>query len=185
MISKESLMGMNVNQLKGKLAEAKAKFAQNATGLSEERQAQILKTKQIRGNAANKKRELISQIMRIERQTAKVEAQRNKITVGENIKFDIEVSKAAEKVRARKIELKTTGTYQTSISGYERILSMAYDMDVDKETFDALLENFTLEELEAMSGDDFYDEIKSIGLTKDYNGTFNFKNLDSFESIMF
>lgn len=160
MISKESLRGLSVNQLRGKLAEAKAKFAQNATGLSEERQAQILKTKQVRGKAANKKRELISQIMNIERQTAKVEAQRSKIVIGERIQFDIKITNARKKVRMRAVELKTTGSYQTKLSDYEKVLAWCRDMGVDKDTFDKLLETYTLEDLANMSGDEFYDEVR-------------------------
>lgn len=160
--SKESLRGLSVQQLEGRLMDAKARFAEASTQLSAARQSQILKTKQVKGKASARKRELISQILELERQTARVEAQRSKITVGENIKFNIEVSKAAAKVRIRAVELKTTGAYKTQLTDYERILSMAADMGADKETFDALLENFTLKELQAMSGDDFYDEVNSI-----------------------
>lgn len=167
MISKESLKGLSVNQLRGKLAEAKAKFAQNAIGLSEERQAQILKTKQIRGNAANQKRELISQIMNLERQTAKVETQRGKIDVGEDIKFNIKVSNAVEKVNIRKIELKTIGSYQTALSDEERLYALCNDMQVSRETFNELLKNYTLEELANMSGDDIYDEVTLIARSEE------------------
>lgn len=160
--SKESLRGLSVQQLEGKLMDAKARFAEASTQLSAARQSQILKTKQIKGKASARKKELISQILELERQTARVEAQRSKITIGENIKFNIDISKAAKKVAMRAVELKTTGTYQTPLTGYEKVLEWCMDMGVDRETFYELLKIYSIEELSNMSGDDFYDEVNSI-----------------------
>lgn len=54
-LTKETLMRLNVEQLEGKLSEAKAKFAEAATNLSIERQKQLLKTKAIKGKTSQRK----------------------------------------------------------------------------------------------------------------------------------
>ena len=68
-ISKESLSKLSIAELEGKLMQAKEDFKAASTALSEARQKQILKTKSIRGKAAKRKRELIAQIMRLNRAT--------------------------------------------------------------------------------------------------------------------
>lgn len=68
-ISKESLSKMSIAELEGKLMQAKEDFKAASTTLSEERQKQILKTKNIRGKAAKRKQELIAQIMKINKAT--------------------------------------------------------------------------------------------------------------------
>ena len=54
-ISKESLSKMSIAELEGKLMQAKEDFKAASTTLSEERQKQILKTKNIRGKAAKRR----------------------------------------------------------------------------------------------------------------------------------
>ena len=183
-LTKETLSKMTVAQLEGKLMEAKSNFAQASTQLSAARQAQILKTKQIRGNASKRKKELISQILGLQRQTERVIVQREKITIGENIKFSAETLKAVAKVKIRAVELKETGTYKTSLSNYEKVLSLAYSMGVDKEVFDALLANYTIEELASMTGDEFYDQVKSADITINYDGESQ-PDYDRFDVVMF
>ncbi len=161
-VSRESLKKMSLEQLEGRLSEAKAKFVEASTQLSEARQAQILKTKQIKGKAAKRKKELIAQIVELEKQTAKVQAQTRKVAKGEQLKFEAQTSKASAKVRQRAQELKQTGSYRTSLSDYEKILSWCRDMGVDKDTLEELLNTYSLKELAHMSGDDFYDEVQSI-----------------------
>lgn len=158
-ISKESLSKMSIAELEGKLMQAKEDFKAASTTLSEERQKQILKTKNIRGKAAKRKQELIAQIMKINKATQKVHAQIERIQYGRVQEFEARKWGAAQKAKMRKQELKNTGTYQTSMSDMEKIYAWCEDMDVSEEVLEKLLEMYTVEELANMSGDDFYDEV--------------------------
>lgn len=160
-LSKESLSKMSLQQLEGKLSEVKSQFAEASTRLSAARQNQILKMRAVKGKAAQRKKELISQILSIQKQTQKVEAQTAQIEVGIRFKFDALKSAAAAKVSARRGELKTQGRYITSLSNYEKVLAWCSDMGVEKEELDLLLEIYTMDQLADMSGDDFYDEVRS------------------------
>lgn len=168
-ISKESLSKMSIAELEGKLMQAKEDFKAASTTLSEARQKQILKTKNIRGKAAKRKQELIAQIMKINKATQKVHAQIEKIQYGRVQEFEARKWGAAQKARMRKQELKATGTYQTSMSNMEKIYAWCEDMDVSEEVLEKLLEMYSVEELANMSGDDFYDEVEDarFDLSKD------------------
>lgn len=159
-ISKESLSKMSIAELEGKLMQAKEDFKAASTTLSEERQKQILKTKNIRGKAAKRKQELIAQIMKINKATQKVHSQIERIQYGRVQEFEARKWGAAQKARMRKQELKNTGAYQTSMSDMEKIYAWCEDMDVSEEVLEKLLEMYTVEELANMSGDDFYDEVE-------------------------
>lgn len=159
-ISKESLSKMSIAELEGKLMQAKEDFKAASTTLSEERQKQILKTKNIRGKAAKRKQELIAQIMKINKATQKVHAQIERIQYGKVQEFEARKWGAAQKAKMRKQELKTTGAYQTSMSDMEKIYAWCEDMDVSEEVLEKLLEMYSVEELANMSGDDFYDEVE-------------------------
>lgn len=52
-----------------------------------------------------------------------------------------------------------TGTYQTSFSDEEKVLAWCYDMHVSYEQYLEIIEEYGIEELASMSGDDFYDKI--------------------------
>lgn len=173
-ISKESLSKMSIAELEGKLMQAKEDFKAASTTLSEARQKQILKTKNIRGKAAKRKQELIAQIMKINKATQKVHAQIEKIQYGRVQEFEARKWGAAQKARMRKQELKTTGTYQTSMSDMEKIYAWCEDMNVSEEVLKKLLEMYSVEELANMSGDDFYDEVEDarFDLSKDKFETF-------------
>ena len=159
-ISKESLSKMSIAELEGKLIQAKEDFKAASTTLSEERQKQILKTKNIRGKAAKRKQELIAQIMKINKATQKVHAQIERIQYGRVQEFEARKWGAAQKAKMRKQELKTTGAYQTSMTDMEKIYAWCEDMDVSEEVLEKLLEMYSVEELANMSGDDFYDEVQ-------------------------
>lgn len=159
-ISKESLSKMSIAELEGKLMQAKEDFKAASTTLSEERQKQILKTKNIRGKAAKRKQELIAQIMKINKATQKVHAQIERIQYGKVQEFEAKKWGAAQKAKMRKQELKNTGTYQTPMSDMEKIYAWCEDMDVSEEVLEKLLEMYSAEELANMSGDDFYDEVQ-------------------------
>ena len=159
-ISKESLSKMSIAELEGKLMQAKEDFKAASTTLSEERQKQILKTKNIRGKAAKRKQELIAQIMKINKATQKVHSQIERIQYGKVQEFEARKWGAAQKAKMRKQELKNTGTYQTSMSDMEKIYAWCEDMDVSEEVLEKLLEMYSVEELANMSGDDFYDEVE-------------------------
>ena len=173
-ISKESLSKMSIAELEGKLMQAKEDFKAASTTLSEARQKQILKTKNIRGKAAKRKQELIAQIMKINKATQKVHAQIEKIQYGRVQEFEARKWGAAQKARMRKQELKATGTYQTSMSDMEKIYAWCEDMNVSEEVLKKLLEMYSVEELANMSGDDFYDEVEDarFDLSKDKFETF-------------
>lgn len=173
-ISKESLSKMSIAELEGKLMQAKEDFKAASTTLSEERQKQILKTKNIRGKAAKRKQELIAQIMKINKATQKVHAQIERIQYGRVQEFEARKWGAAQKAKMRKQELKTTGAYQTSMSDMEKIYAWCEDMDVSEEVLEKLLEMYTVEELANMSGDDFYDEVEDarFDLSSDKYETF-------------
>ena len=158
-ISKESLSKMSIAELEGKLMQAKEDFKAASTTLSEERQKQILKTKNIRGKAAKRRQELISQIMKINKATQKVHAQIERIQYGKVQEFEARKWGAAQKAKMRKQELKATGSYQTSMTDMEKIYAWCEDMDVSEEVLEKLLEMYSVEELANMSGDDFYDEV--------------------------
>lgn len=158
-ISKESLSKLSIAELEGKLMQAKEDFKAASTALSEARQKQILKTKSIRGKAAKRKRELIAQIMRLNRATQKVYAQVERIQFGNTQKFEAKKWSASQKAKARKQELKQTGAYKTAMTDMEKIYAWCEDMDVSEEVLERLLELYSVEDLANMSGDDFYDEV--------------------------
>lgn len=158
-ISKESLSKLSIIELEGKLMQAKEDFKVASTALSEARQKQILKTKNVRGKAAERKRELIAQIMRLNRATQKVHAQVERIKFGNVQEFEAKKWSASQKARVRKQELKQTGTYKTSMTDMERIYAWCEDMHISEEVLERLLELYSVEELANMSGDDFYDEV--------------------------
>lgn len=158
-ISKESLSKLSIIELEGKLMQAKENFKAASTTLSEARQKQILKTKEVRGNAAKRKRELISQIMKINKATQRVNAQIKRIQFGNTQNFEAKKWSASQKVKARKQELKQTGTYKTAMTDMERIYAWCEDMHISEEVLERLLELYSVEELANMSGDDFYDEV--------------------------
>lgn len=183
-LSKDSLSKMSISELEGKLIEVKANYQNAAKKLSTARQNQVLKMKAVKGKASKRKRELISQILELERQTAKVEVKTAKINFGINTKFSSEIAKAAQKVITRRNELKRTGTYQTSLSDYEKVLAWCHDMGVDGETFNQLLEEYTIEELANMSGDDFYDEVIAVVRSAEIQERLDWE-APTVESIMF
>lgn len=158
-ISKESLSKLSIAELEGKLMQAKEEFKAASTTLSEARQKQILKTKSVRGKAAKRKRELIAQIMRLNRAIQKVHAQIERIQLGNIKEFEAKKWSASQKAKARKQELKQTGTYKTSMTDMEKIYAWCEDMDVSEEVLERLLELYSVEDLANMSGDDFYDEV--------------------------
>lgn len=160
-ISKESLSKLSIAELEGKLMQAKEDFKAASTALSEARQKQILKTKSIRGKAAKRKRELIAQIMRLNRATQKVHAQVERIQFGNTQKFEAKKWRAAQKVKARKEELKRTGAYETVMTDMEKIYAWCEDMDVSEEILEKLLEPYSIEDLINMTGDEFYDEVQN------------------------
>ena len=155
--------------------QAKEDFKAASTALSEARQKQILKTKSVRGKAAKRKRELIAQIMRLNRATQKVHAQVERIQFGNVQEFEAKKWSASQKARARKQELKQTGTYKTSMTDMEKIYAWCEDMDVSEEVLERLLEMYSVEDLANMSGDDFYDEVLDARL--DVSG----KEFETFE----
>ena len=192
-LTKETLSKMSIEQLEGKLAEAKSNFNQLSQTLSKERQKQILKSKAIRGKAAKRKAELISQILKIQRATGKVQAQINAIKFGAQKAFNVEVNAAIGKVKKRQEELKTFGSYRTSITDHEKILYWCECMHFDQEDLDKVLELYTEEQLAEMSGDEFYDEVRAarIGVdTKPRDITEEARKMTSFnipqdDTIMF
>lgn len=158
-ISKESLSKLSIIELEGKLMQAKENFKAASTTLSEARQKQILKTKSVRGKAAKRKRELIAQIMKINKATQRVNAQIEKIQFGNAQNFEAKKWSASQKARARKQELKQTGAYKTSMTDMEKIYAWCEDMHISEEVLERLLELYSVEDLANMSGDDFYDEV--------------------------
>ncbi len=163
-ISKESLSKLSIAELEGKLMQAKEDFKAASTTLSEARQKQILKTKEVRGKAAKRKRELISQIMKLNRATQKINAQVERIQFGNVQNFEAKKWSASQKAKARKQELKQTGTYKTSMTDMEKIYAWCEDMNVSEEVLERLLELYGVEALANMSGDDFYDEVLNARL---------------------
>ena len=159
-LSRESLRKMSMSQLEGKLAEVKAKYSEASTNLAVAKEAQILKTKVIRGKGNKRKREMIAQILKINRETQKINAKIQQISLGNEIKFAKVKAAARQKASLRTKELRETGTYKTSMSNTEKVYAWCYDMDVSQEELDILLEMYTMEDLAMMSGDDFYDEVK-------------------------
>lgn len=158
-ISKESLSKMSIRELEGRLMQAKEDFKASSAILSKERQKQILKTKAIRGNNLKRKQELIRQIMKINKATAKVQSQIIKIKVGNQQSFAQKTLNASVKMQKRKEELKKFGTYQTSITDEERVLAYCRDMGYTEEDLQKALEYYTIEELADMPGQEFYDEV--------------------------
>lgn len=168
-ITKEALSKMSISQLEGKLSESKAKFAEAATSLSAERQSQMLKARVIRGKAAQRRKELVSQILNIENSIEKIYAQTRITIAGSELKFNIKKAAASAKVELRRSELRNFGTYQTSLTDYEKILAWCDDMGIDEQTLNQLLNNYSLTDLAAMSGDEFYDQITTIEVPQQYN----------------
>lgn len=156
-ISKESLSKMSIQQLEGALMQAKEDFKAASTALSEARQNQLLKTKALRGKASKRKQELIAQIMRINKATQRVHAQIERISYGKMQKFEAMKWSASQKIKQRKQELKAYGTYRTAITDEEKVLAWCSDMDISEETLEILLEQYTMQDLANMSGDEFYD----------------------------
>ena len=159
-LSRESLRKMSMSQLEGKLAEVKAKYSEASTNLTMAKEAQILKTKVIRGKGNKRKREMISQILKINKETQKINTKIKQISLGNEIKFTKIKVAARKKVALRAKELRETGAYKTSMTNEEKVYAWCYDMDVSQEELDILLEMYTMEDLAMMSGDDFYDEVK-------------------------
>lgn len=156
-ISKESLRRLSLEELEGKLLQAKENFKAAAINLSEARQQQILKTKTIKGKVSKRKQELISQILQIQKATKKLNSQIEKIATGKDSKFEALKWSASKKIKQRKQELKEYGAYRTVITNEEKVLAWCEDMDISRETLEKLLEIYTMDDLAALSGDDFYD----------------------------
>ena len=159
-LNKESLSKMSITQLEGKLMEAKEQFKAASINLSEARQNQILKGKEIRGKANKRKAELIAQIMKINRATQKVNAQIAQIKFGSKMEFQAKKSAASKKVDMRRSELKSTGSYQTSLTNRELVYYWCDCMGFDEEDLEKLLQYYTFDELAEMSGDEFYDQMQ-------------------------
>ena len=83
-MNKESLKKLTVQELEGQLMEVKENFRQASSTLAIERQKQLAKTKIIRGNAKKRKKELIEQILKIQRETQRVQAKIQAIEIKNN-----------------------------------------------------------------------------------------------------
>lgn len=137
--------------------QAKEDFKAASASLSEARQSQLLKSKALKGKASKRKQELIAQIMKINKATQRVHAQIERISYGKMQKFEAMKWSASQKVKQRKLELKSSGVYKTAITDEEKVLAWCADMDISQETLNALLELYTMQDLANMSGDEFYD----------------------------
>lgn len=80
-MNKESLRKLTISELEGQLVAVKENYQATQMRLSIERQNQIIKAKVIRGKASKRREELIRQILKIQRETSKVEAKINAIQI--------------------------------------------------------------------------------------------------------
>lgn len=85
MLSKEGLRKLNLQELEGQLVEIKSTYRQVSSQLAVERQMQLAKTKKIRGKANKRKQELIEQILKIQKETQRVQAKIQQIKTQSNM----------------------------------------------------------------------------------------------------
>lgn len=78
-MNKESLKKLTIEELRGQLVVAKENYRAAASELAIERQKQLAKAKAIKGKGAKQKKELIEQILKMERETQRVRAKINQI----------------------------------------------------------------------------------------------------------
>lgn len=157
---------MSVAQLKGKLIKVKDEFKEAAAGVyTPERQEQILKGKEVRGNVKQQKQSLISQINKISAATNKV----GSVDFANNYQADVQFSKdtavAKIKVKKRRIELLKEGIYETYLSEKEKVYYWCLCMGYSRSDLTLLSNFYTFEELSEMSGDEFYDEMQDEKLS--------------------
>ena len=80
-MTKESLKKLNIIELENQLNVQKQNLQNLSSKLNAARQAQILKTKKIRGNAKKRKEELIRQILQLQKEAGRVQSKINAIQV--------------------------------------------------------------------------------------------------------
>ena len=71
-VTKETLRKLTLVELEGQLESQKEAFRAASSNLSRARQEQILKQKEIRGKASKRKQALIEQILKLQRETQKI-----------------------------------------------------------------------------------------------------------------
>lgn len=87
-MNKESLKRLTIEELRGQLVAVKESYRAAASELAVERQAQLAKAKAIKGKGAKQKRELIEQILKMERETQRVRAKINQIKMQSNLPYN-------------------------------------------------------------------------------------------------
>lgn len=83
-MNKESLRKLTIQELEGQLMEAKENFRQASSTLAIERQKQLAKMKVVRGKGNKRKQELIEQILKIQKETRRVQTKIQEIEIKNN-----------------------------------------------------------------------------------------------------
>ena len=89
MLSKESLKRLTIQELEGQLVQVKATFRETSSLLAIERQQQLAKAKQIKGKSNKRKKQLIEQILKIQKETQRVQAKIEQINMQSKIRLDM------------------------------------------------------------------------------------------------
>lgn len=91
-MNKESLRKLTIQELEGQLIAVKEQFRNASSNLAIERQQQLAKTKVIRGGGKKRKKELIEQILKIQRETQRVEAKIEQIKIRNSMTFNSKIN---------------------------------------------------------------------------------------------
>lgn len=91
-MNKESLKKLTIQELEGQLIAVKEQFRNASSNLAIERQQQLAKTKVIRGGGKKRKKELIEQILKIQRETQRVEAKIEQIKIRNSMTFNSKIN---------------------------------------------------------------------------------------------
>ena len=83
-MNKESLRKLSIQELEGQLMEVKENFRQASSTLAIERQKQLAKMKIVRGKGNKRKQQLIEQILKIQKETRKIQAKIQAIEIKNN-----------------------------------------------------------------------------------------------------
>ena len=111
-MTRESLRKLNVQELENQLSIQKENLQNLSSTLNAARQAQILRTKTIRGNAKKRKEELIRQILQLQKEAGKVQAKINAIQV----RNEMNTQKKAGKVQVKIKEIQVINEMNTHLA---------------------------------------------------------------------
>lgn len=109
MLSKEGLKKLNIQELEGQLREVKSEFRKASQQLSIERQMQLAKTKAIKGKGSKRKKELIEQILKMQRETQRVNAKIAQIKLQAEMPAKVSFSAGKIKIKSPSIRDKVEG----------------------------------------------------------------------------